>query len=129
MRSPTSASAPAIRAISIIRSRPRPGASRRCSSAGIVEPGRSGRRVRMGACDGDQDDQDGKGLEHHPERVETGSGRVLAGALDPVEEEEDGDGYSGVNGRANELVDPEELKVGVAYEAAVDEEEEDAGGG
>jgi hypothetical protein len=50
----------------------------------------------------------------------------LFGAFGSVQEEEDGDGYGGVDGGSEEFVGPEELEAGVAYEAAVDEEDEDA---
>jgi hypothetical protein len=52
--------------------------------------------------------------------------QTLFGTFGSIEEEEDGDGYGCVDGGSEEFVGPEELEAGLAYEAAVDEEEEDA---
>src|SRR5258708_1128628 len=47
-------------------------------------------------------------------------------ALGVIEQEEDGKGHGGVNCGAKEFVEPEDVEVGAAEEAAVDEEDQEA---
>ena len=52
--------------------------------------------------------------------------RVLLAALGVIEQEEDREGHGGVDRGADELVEPENVEVGVTEEAAVDEEEQES---
>src|ERR1700686_1328650 len=51
---------------------------------------------------------------------------ALVGAFGAVEKVEDGDGDDGVDDRAEDLVEPQQLDAGYADETAVDEEQQDA---
>ena len=51
--------------------------------------------------------------------------RFLLAALGVIEQEEDGKGHGSVDGGAKEFMEPEDVEVGEAQEAAVDEEDQE----